>query len=473
MPIFALLVLLSWPVVVAVLFSRLDPQRALIWSILAGYLLLPPVVEIDLPVFPGLNKAMVPALAAAVMVYFVIRDRDAATPPPMGAFVSFLLAVNFISPMATALTNPDPLIDGVNYRPGMNFAEGFSNVMLQGMQILPFLLGYKLLWNVEGARVWMRALVLGVLCYTVPMLIELRMSPQINVWVYGYFQHDFIQTIRYGGYRPIVFLQHPLWVALIAMMAFLAAIAIARNDRTRRNILIAVYLGVIVVLCKSAGALLQAMMAAPLVLLARPRQMVLAAVLVATFAFSYPTLRTTSWMPLQGIVDLAMSISPERGRSLEFRLMNEELLVERALERPVFGWGNWGRSLFYDPYDGRMSAVPDGQWVIWVGARGIVGYLGYFLLLLTPIFALWRVMPKGRDAAAQSPALVALGTMALMLAMNLLDLIPNATVTPLTWLMAGSLLGNANRLRNNVPDTGDRPETAEVLPKKAGIQTVL
>ena len=31
----------------------------------AGYLLLPPLVEIDLPVFPGLNKAMVPALAAA------------------------------------------------------------------------------------------------------------------------------------------------------------------------------------------------------------------------------------------------------------------------------------------------------------------------------------------------------------------------------------------------------------------------
>ena len=344
--------------------------------------------------------------------------------------------------------------------------------MLQGMQILPFLLGYKVLWNANGAELWCKALVLGVLWYTIPMLIELRLSPQMNVWVYGFFQHDFIQTVRYGGYRPIVFLQHPLWVAVMVMTAFLAAIALARNHRTRRNILIALYLGAIMVLCKSAGALLQSLMAAPLVLLARPRQMVLGAAVVASIAFAYPTLRTTSWMPLQGIVNLAMSISPERGRSLEFRMMNEQQLVERAMERPTFGWGNWGRSLFYDPYDGRMSAVPDGQWVIWVGARGVFGYLAYFLLLLTPIFALLRAMPRGRKLPHNSE-LVMLGTLSLMLAMNLLDLIPNATLTPLTWLTAGVLLGNANRLRQGVSDARISTETDTGLPKKAGIQTVL
>ena len=439
MPIMALLV---WPLVVALLFARRDPQRALIWSILAGYLLLPPVFAIDLPVFPALDKMMIPALAAAAMAYFVVRNRG-EKPPAMGGFVVLLLMMNLISPMATALTNPDPLIDGINYRPGMNFAEGFSNVMLQGMQLLPFLLGYKLLWDAKGAELWCKALVLGVLWYTIPMLIELRMSPQINVWVYGFFQHDFIQTVRYGGYRPIVFLQHPLWVAVMVMTAFLAAIALARNNRTRRNILIALYLGAIMVLCKSAGALVQSLMAAPLVLLARPRQMVLGAAVVASVAFAYPMLRTTSWMPLQGVVDLAMSISPDRGRSL-----------------------------FYDPYDGRMSAVPDGQWVIWVGSRGVFGYLSYFLLLLAPVFTLLRAMPRG-SKSSHNPELVILGALSLMLAMNLLDLIPNATLTPLTWLTAGALLGNANRLRQGVTDTGIRADSDGTLPKKAGIQTVL
>ena len=474
MPIFAFMVLVTWPVVVAVLFQRMERAQAVIWSIFAGYLLLPQLIEIDLPAFPGLNKHMVPALAAAVMVYFVTKERARSEPPPppMGAWVVLLLAMNFASPILTALTNPDPLIDGVTYRPAMSISQGVADLIVQTLLLLPFFLGYKLLWNARGAQLWARSLLLGVLCYTVPMLIELRMSPQINVWVYGFFQHDFVQTIRYGGYRPIVFLEHPLWVALMTMTAFLAAIAFARNEPTRRNILIAVYLACIVFLYKSAGALVQSLMAAPLVALARPRMMVLAAALVATAAVSYPTLRTTPWMPLQGIVNLAMSISPERGRSLEFRLMNEEELLERAMERPAFGWGGWGRSLFYDPYNGRLTSVPDGQWVILIGARGIFGYLAQLLLLLTPILALLRAMPGGRHPPRKAE-MVVLGAISLMLAMNMLDLIPNATMTPLTWLTAGALLGNARRLRQGVSDPADLPAAQRILPKKAGLRTVL
>ena len=48
MPAFALLMLLIWPVVTAVIFSRMDHQRALVWTMLSGYLILPPLIEIDL-----------------------------------------------------------------------------------------------------------------------------------------------------------------------------------------------------------------------------------------------------------------------------------------------------------------------------------------------------------------------------------------------------------------------------------------
>ena len=40
-----------------------------------------------------------------------------------------------------------------------------------------------------------------------------------------------------------------------------------------------------------------------------------------------------------------------------------------------------------------------------------------------------------------------MAALALMLAANLLDLLPNATLEPLTWLMAGALLGQAEILR--------------------------
>ena len=76
----------------------------------------------------------------------------------------------------------------------------------------------------EGSeRLMLRALLTGGLIYSLPMLVEVRLSPQINVWIYGYFAHDFGQMMRYGGYRPMVFMTHGLWVALFACMAVLAA----------------------------------------------------------------------------------------------------------------------------------------------------------------------------------------------------------------------------------------------------------
>lgn len=38
------------------------------------------------------------------------------------------------------------------------------------------------------------------------------------------------------------------------------------------------------------------------------------------------------------------------------------------------------------------------------------------------------------------------GVVALILAFNLADLLPNATLVPLTWLVAGALLGQAEAL---------------------------
>lgn len=475
MPAFAYLMLMIWPVVTAVIFNRMDRQHALVWTILAGYLLLPPAIEIDLPAVPGINKAMIPALSAGLMLWMRRDPAGAGTAPrplPMGPVVVLLMVMNLTSPLLTMLTNPDPLFDGIVVRPGMSLTKGIADTLLTGLQMLPFLMGYRVLGDARGAGIVLRALVTGLLAYSLPMLFELRFSPQTNIIVYGYFQHDFIQTIRYGGYRPIVFLEHPLWVALLTMCAFLAAIALARNDRTARNILIACYLGCLVVLCKSAGALIQTLMAAPLVALARPRMMVLVASLVAGVAFAYPTLRTTSWVPIDSIVDLAMSISPDRGRSLEFRLMNEERLVERAMERPAFGWGGWGRPLFYDPNDGRLDSVPDGQWIVWLGARGIYGYLAIFLLLIVPIWTMLRAMPRGA-APGREPEMVMLGTLSLMLAMNCLDLIPNATQTPVTWLLAGTLLGNARRLLAGAENPSSEPLADRILPKRAGITTVL
>lgn len=76
----AWLALLSWPIVVIVLYRRLPPDRALIWAILGGYLLLPPLVSINLPVVPDLNKWSLPTLMALALAMFSLKDRISLLP---------------------------------------------------------------------------------------------------------------------------------------------------------------------------------------------------------------------------------------------------------------------------------------------------------------------------------------------------------------------------------------------------------
>ena len=89
-----------------------------------------------------------------------------------------------------------------------------------------------------------------------------------------------------------------------------------------------------------------------------------------------------------------------------------------------------------------MITVADGAWVIRIGSYGWLGYVAAFGLLCLP---LWRMAREGfsRPAAITREA----AAVALILAMNLADLIPNATAVPFTWLLAGALMGHAELLR--------------------------
>jgi hypothetical protein len=83
--------------------------------------------------------------------------------------------------------------------------------------------------------------------------------------------------------------------------------------------------------------------------------------------------------------------------------------------------------------------VTDGVWIIVIGSYGWLGYIAQFGLLTLPTL----MLAFGRRSSALTPATAGLG---LVMAANLLDLLPNATQIPFTWLMAGALLGEAERL---------------------------
>ena len=443
---FAYLVLALWPIVSLALFRTQPPGRAIIASILIAYLALPPLpTGFDLPLIPPMTKETIPALSALLFCLLFYGKHMQLLPRHPAARVLVLLFV--FSPMATAMTNGEPVIFGMFAIQPLGLKEGLAVCVQNALVVTPMVLAMNFLKTERDQRDVLMALLLGGLVYSLPMLLEVRLSPQLNTWIYGFFQHSFEQTMRGDGFRPIVFLYHGLWVAFFAMTSILAAISLFRGDVTRgkRNVkflFAGLYMFVVLVLCKSLASLLYAVALVPVLLFFSTRTQLRLALVLMLLAVTYPVLKGNNLVPERTLLQQAYQISPERAGSLLFRLENERLLLERAERKPMLGWGSFGRNLIYGG-DGRLLTIPDGRWVIVFGTYGWVGYLAEFGLLSFPLFLLLMRI-RGVPTAALPPWL---GGMALILAINMIDMLPNATLTPLTWLMSGAMLGYAQSVR--------------------------
>ena len=71
----AYLMLAIWPVICPVMFRTLSVQKALIWSILGGYLFLPPLTEFNLPLVPAMDKTSIPNLSVLLIMMFAMREK--------------------------------------------------------------------------------------------------------------------------------------------------------------------------------------------------------------------------------------------------------------------------------------------------------------------------------------------------------------------------------------------------------------
>jgi hypothetical protein len=440
----AYLMLLVWPLIAVAIYRRLPPMQATVWAILGAYMILPPVqATFDLPAVPNLDKFSIASLSALACTVWMLRARVPLLPKnPLGAALVILFVV---SPFFTSATNPDPIEIVAGDVPALRLYDSIAYVSGQMIALIPFLLARRFLGSAEGMRVLVVALAVAGLVYSLPMIVEARLSPQLNVWVYGFFAHDFSQSMRGGGFRPMVFMPHGLWVAFFAMMAAMSALVILRHaPAARRHVWLAVALWLLatLVLCRSLGPMAYAVGLVPLILLAPRRVQLLAAACMAAVVVTYPALRGAHLVPLDDILSFARSISAERAVSLEYRILNEEVLLDRAQEKPWFGWGGYGRALILDPVTGRITSVADGGWIIVLGTYGWLGYVAQFGLLVLPLLLLGREAVWSRSAVF-SPFGAAV---ALIYGANLIDLLPNNTLVPLTWLVAGALTGWSEQL---------------------------
>ncbi len=445
---FATVALLAWPVVALWLYATRPVNQATLWTILGAQLLLPVGASIKLAEgIPQLDKVSIPTLATLAGCILVAK-RPLRLWNGLGLAEILLLAL-LIGPFVTSELNGDAVLNGSVTLPAVGAYDGLSAVVAQLIFVLPFILGRQVLGRLADNQKIFETLVIAALLYSLPMLFEIRMSPQLHRWIYGYSPFGFATEARYGGFRPAVLMENGLVVAFFMMTAIAAAATLSRL-RIRPSTLptggILAYLSAVLVLCKSLGALLYGIALVPLVYFVKPRTQVRIAVILAAIALTYPLLRAEGLVPVRSMTDLAASFDAERAQSLEFRFDNEQRLLERARERPMFGWGRFARNRIFDEY-GKDVSVTDGRWIITLGQFGLFGFVAEFGLLALPIIRAARVL---RFAQSERDS-VLMTALALIIGINMIDLLPNASLSPWTWLLAGALLGRAESVRMAAP----------------------
>lgn len=471
------LVLFGWPLVVFFLFKRFELPQALCFSLVFGYLLVPQIVGFDLPLFPPYDKELVVNLSAAAMCIIMGRmalrgqtTRAGATSTsrlqrliPSVPEVPFvvrrgrilfwsLLAVMFGVTVITAMNNSEQLVRGTRFLSGLRPYDVLSINLALLIMITPFLLARRYLATPASHVVLLKIFVLGCLFYSLLALWEVRMSPQLNKQIYGFSPHNFRQSVRGDSYRPIVFMNHGLWLAILFAMSSIGAMALWReklkSTEAAKWFLASIYLLVVLYLCSSLGALLILVLLLPLVFLFGPGMQLFLAASVSVVILLYPMLRGSDLVPTQAIYNAVAKIDAKRADSLLFRFDNEDELLAHANNKPLAGWGTWGRNRVFNEKGGDIAAT-DGYWVIVVGVYGWLGYIAQFGLMgiATVLLAMNRKRLQVTPATAG---------VAMVMAAAMIDLIPNATTSPILWMMAGALMG--------------RYQTAEAVEKETNIR---
>lgn len=438
---FAYAAISVWPFFILWFINRYGFPKGALLSLLGAYMFLPAGFEINLPGIPSFTKFSVTSMT--FLAYMLIARREFGY-RSLNGFFKVLIVGFIIAPFLTVFNNPNSYL----FLPGLTYYDGLSDSVGQLLYVLPFLIGFKYFRNYENQYVLFKYFAIAAVIYALLALYEVRMSPQLHNILYGFFPHSWLQQVRSGGFRAIVFMGHGLLVALFLAIG-LGVWAVINKNKNRflpvdNKVMILLVL-IALIFMKSLAALIFGLFLFFMITLISTKKMHLASVMIAILFMTYPITSSIGIFPHDDIVDFAYSVNSERGQSLEFRFKNEALLLEHASAKPIFGWGSWGRNRVYNAETGEDLSITDGKWILTLGSRGWFGFLTEFLLIVAPLWMAYKIQKKYKAMDSKERALLA--AHALIVSIILLDQMPNASLNPLYLLFVGSLLGRIIELQ--------------------------
>ena len=429
-----------WPVITISFFIRKDIRTAIVWSMLGGYLLLPVGVSVDLPSLPPLDKYSITTISVLLCLFLIKKKR--LRPFSLKGIALVLFVMMLIAPFITSYYNQGPYL----HLPGLTqydaLTASFKNILFMS----PFFIGRSFLNKPEDQILIFKCISMSIILYSVLILFEIRMSPQLHIWSYGFFPHSFAQQARGDGFRAVVFMGHGLLVSFFVAISLISTGILLKLKKTVFKFDMKwtlFYLFIVLILCKSLASLIYASAIVVAVLHGSPKVQIKLAMLIAIIGLSYPILSIEKLFPHETLIELAESASPERAKSLAYRFKNETVLLDHANEKPFYGWGGWGRNRVYQEETGKDITTTDGAWIITFGRGGWIAFLAEFGLMFLTILAVKRSVKPVRSREE----VFLLTSHALVVSVIFIDQLPNASISPFYWLIIGSLFGRIEHLK--------------------------
>ena len=426
--------LFGWLIVVIGFFVTLRPHRAVIASVLGGYLFLPKAqwtIASGVPDWSYDTSISLFTLACALA--FAPARIMSFRPSKLDAIIGVGFVCWGLSSIFAGFGIKQAVPDWWFY---LNWA------------LVPYFLARCFITTPEELRDLAMGILIALAIYAPLVLFETRFYPWLNQWVYGWQPDRGGDIARMGGIRPIVFMRRGLalaiWIGAGAMVV--CGLWLAGRPRSIRGVPMIVVAGASVLLgmiTRSGGAIglmlggLGVMLAVRITGVRR-----LALAIPVGVALYLGTGMFGTYIPIREYATKIAEIAyPKRAFSLEVRFNHEGVLASKAREALLFGHGGWGGyrdidSAILEEATGRSSAITDGFWIIVLGQRGLVGVVTVFGWMLVPAaMAIWLVSRRGVPASIAYPVI----GLALWSSLYAADLLLNGFVSTVQGFVAGSL----------------------------------
>jgi tetratricopeptide (TPR) repeat protein len=425
--VFCQLALFIWLPVVAAFFAFLPPRRAVVVSFVVAWLALPNI-SFPLSGVPDYTKmsATVAIVLLCMLIFdqarlFTFRPRWYDLPMVVWCLCMFISAVNN----------------------GLGPYEGLAAMLDQLVPWgFPYLIGRCYFTDLDGMRELAMGIAIGGLIYVPLCLFEIRMSPVLETWVYGI---SHFEPLRFGGYRPKVFLSSGLelgmWMTNSTLLCYqLWASGTVKNIHGFGFGKLLLIIIVTTVLCKSTGAIALLVVGVVALWITRRIKWSLLIWLLLAVPPAYTISRGFNLWSGREAVEVSLALAGnERAQSLDYRLGMENMLAGRAVEQPIFGWGRFNRNQVTDS-KGKVISIPDSLWILAFGCTGLVGLGSLLAVMLLPMALTLCRFPVATWSDPRVGPAIGLG---MVLVLMMVDFLSNAMINPIYALVMGGLVGQS------------------------------